>query len=1015
MLERYVDKLLESSFSNSPMFWHYAVRHVPSDSLLCDSVVEAAPSSQSARKLKFEADEIPLETLEDVVIPELPLYGYAAFPLGGVHRHCFCGWELQEGTKCMLPDAVCTAYALDPGCSYTLGDPESHVFLEGLVENWDASGDWGCAENDLSDSWGVVPSSAVDRWIQDDGVDLEVRLAELLALGMGGLRVGNANTLGAQGRKQGVHPGTRVHRLQARYTESSVSLKNCESVILERFDADSVVKEVVDDLFPMAQGIHDSHVVSACLRFAIEYLRLRVMDMISRSTLKDMQQQMDAQEPVVAQWKTRCEVQLEMLGVCRSNALFEYVPNEQRPYDCPFEITDAYDAKTYYVTPGCLVWTTVLQTGTDGGGDFYDPCRLGGCEAAAKVQGSLASLVKPEHLVSFDVRDTGSDEALGTWPINFLSEDDDSNEEHTVLAALLTQWRLDGRGGGVPWRLSRNFVDNLVAGGGANARGGVGNTPPGKAWGTSEGFANESAQFCDAVSDWWPEDWSKPVGYHVTLPCHGEEAAYRTFDAAFFMQTSTDSNDAFQVTMRYSHTMLRNMTSATNEYGRSGFCRRGAYGMPTHTTNTVRMCITDAAGVKYDAHVPVKPLWENNEEALGIEYCADSPYDVPWTTDDAGAEYIFPGMYSVGHLAHYDGVPIYETATVPNYVGTMKHYVHPGLRDNTWGTSCTHGEFLDCSSDQDCVSVVATTSLRCVRNVCVLSDASGVTCYDHADCEQYDKMCSGEGICEEAVWQVENRLPVPTSHDVPDNVVEFDLFAEECGSIDHILNTVDSYDMWGGSKWETIPDVMAMYGMCSYRNWYEYREFMSPNPDQGLAFPRVSKGCLENDCHTGHFAADQRMWWDSSPSQTEPEFDTLLMSDKYQVQPHQCDRDYEHLENMHGCKPHDPVMLSLKSGSKSTRAYVDTSSTFAQTLDRKNQVRVATARNLQHKRLGFLSVDLSEEQQFSADSKIFQMCSTVPQCAELDFHFNGNPPLPPTRGLTPKLTPTTSMNLWTHR
>jgi hypothetical protein len=32
MLERYVNKLLEDSFSRSPTFWHYAVRHVPSDS-----------------------------------------------------------------------------------------------------------------------------------------------------------------------------------------------------------------------------------------------------------------------------------------------------------------------------------------------------------------------------------------------------------------------------------------------------------------------------------------------------------------------------------------------------------------------------------------------------------------------------------------------------------------------------------------------------------------------------------------------------------------------------------------------------------------------------------------------------------------------------------------------------------------------------------------------------------------------------------------------------------------------
>jgi len=35
MLERYVGKLLEASFEDSTLFWHYAMRHVPSPSLMC--------------------------------------------------------------------------------------------------------------------------------------------------------------------------------------------------------------------------------------------------------------------------------------------------------------------------------------------------------------------------------------------------------------------------------------------------------------------------------------------------------------------------------------------------------------------------------------------------------------------------------------------------------------------------------------------------------------------------------------------------------------------------------------------------------------------------------------------------------------------------------------------------------------------------------------------------------------------------------------------------------------------
>ena len=155
-----------------------------------------------------------------------------------------------------------------------------------------------------------------------------------------------------------------------------------------------------------------------------------------------------------------------------------------------------------------------------------------------------------------------------------------------------------------------------------------------------------SAQFCDAISDWWPEDWSKPVGYHVTLPCDGKDSAYRTFDSAFVMETGT-LDGTFHVNMRYMHTMVRNITNVNSEYGRAGFCRRGAYGMPTHVTNTMRVCTRDATDVQYDASVPVLPKWTHGLESWGDEYCAESPYDVPWSIDNAGRDTVYAGPKSL--------------------------------------------------------------------------------------------------------------------------------------------------------------------------------------------------------------------------------------------------------------------------------------------------------------------------------------------------------------------------------
>jgi hypothetical protein len=168
-----------------------------------------------------------------------------------------------------------------------------------------------------------------------------------------------------------------------------------------------------------------------------------------------MRHHLDVQEPVVLLWKTKCEVQLEMLGVCNSNALFEYVPEVEREYSCPFTITSpAYSTRQYYVTPGCLVWVKSEVTGE--GGSFYDPSTLHG-------DISIHDIVNHgDSRVPFDIRQTGSLEALGTWPITFLAEDDDANTRNTALATLLTQYYVDRRNGSIPWRLGSQFVDKVV-------------------------------------------------------------------------------------------------------------------------------------------------------------------------------------------------------------------------------------------------------------------------------------------------------------------------------------------------------------------------------------------------------------------------------------------------------------------------------------------------------------------------------------------------------------------------
>lgn len=204
----------------------------------------------------------------------------------------------------------------------------------------------------------------------------------------------------------------------------------------------------------------------------------------------------------------------------------------------------------------------------------------------------------------------------------------------------------------IPWRLQPEFVSKVVDEGGKSAQGSVGNTQG--AWGSAEGLNEKSGEYCDGIMDWWPDDWSAPSGYHVTVPCDSQQTGYKTFDSAFAIERE---DGTMRVTMRYLHTALRDPDLYHSAFGCAGLCRRGAYGMPPIITNTMRVCTTDAVNVEYDAAVPVKPKWKSvntsssAKEEWGKEYCADTPFDVPWTIDDRGVAH--PSMFAVGSVPMY--------------------------------------------------------------------------------------------------------------------------------------------------------------------------------------------------------------------------------------------------------------------------------------------------------------------------------------------------------------------------
>ena len=131
-----------------------------------------------------------------------------------------------------------------------------------------------------------------------------------------------------------------------------------------------------------------------------------------------------------------------MLGVCKSNGLFDLVPSKEFAYDCPFVISHPYrgGAAGYYVTPkGCLLFYN---------GAFYNPCRMSGKKCSSGTQKLVLTLAeitegneRANTLVKFDVRDTGSGDVVGEWPIRFYDPNDRKNEVAKQTVERVLQWK----------------------------------------------------------------------------------------------------------------------------------------------------------------------------------------------------------------------------------------------------------------------------------------------------------------------------------------------------------------------------------------------------------------------------------------------------------------------------------------------------------------------------------------------------------------------------------------------
>jgi hypothetical protein len=230
---------------------------------------------------------------------------------------------------------------------------------------------------------------------------------------------------------------------------------------------------------------------------------------IAAAGIRDTTAELAVAEPVLQTWRRRCDAQLELVGVCRSNSVFEMIPpvDPTSGISCPFRIVDAYSTKAYYVTPGCAVYIASASSSQEGlSGAFFDPCRLSPTQCDSTKDVTIQALLDAtlQTRLPFDPRAVGARDAVADWPATFRGLSEEGNaRQASARDALLASRAERTEADEIPWRLEPEFVAKVVSDGGAGAPGSVGNTRG--AWGTSEGMGADAGEYCDGIADWWPE------------------------------------------------------------------------------------------------------------------------------------------------------------------------------------------------------------------------------------------------------------------------------------------------------------------------------------------------------------------------------------------------------------------------------------------------------------------------------------------------------------------------------
>lgn len=389
--EEWVQHLLHDAYRKSPLYWHYSMRHTPSQSTVCR---RTAP--------RMMMNSTPAAST-------LPAFGWDRLTLGGAGTDCFCGWW-RNATHCQPPPTLCAALlnlaytdAAAQRCAlYAAGSFDMAEAIRRMLKLTSWKQQWPCPALAPSDHWGFLSTN------------LSLQTDRILNHGPSGLRAGAMQWF--------LLPTSNIMDPSQQQEPPPPPLQ-CDPTT-----PPSLINHFIDDLFPAAQGVRHSAPVSYCMRFVVELARLKAYEDA------DLTLPASDQRRVVDTWRKRCDLKLQQTTFCETYGVF-HVPGTSALTECPFAVVSQYP---HIVTPACLVLYLDIA---------YDPCL---CNPAKFCTPSTpkAILVPPTDLVNNRAicavphpRDLVVDAQTGRtqWPINHSSSSASSIPVSLVRAVVVTR------------------------------------------------------------------------------------------------------------------------------------------------------------------------------------------------------------------------------------------------------------------------------------------------------------------------------------------------------------------------------------------------------------------------------------------------------------------------------------------------------------------------------------------------------------------------------------------------